>query len=89
VSNTAKTIELAEDLQRFAEERVRAGEYASVDDVANAAFRLLQRRGARIHEVREELGGIFREMAEGTYLEPTDQEFAGAVRARAVKHLGE
>jgi len=44
----------------FAEERVRAGEYASVGEVAEEAFRLLQRRDERRHEVREELAAVFR-----------------------------
>jgi hypothetical protein len=36
--------------------------------------------------VREELGGLFREMEEGTYLEPSDEEFEKAVHERALKH---
>jgi Arc/MetJ-type ribon-helix-helix transcriptional regulator len=35
--NSAKTVELAEDLQAFAEERVRAGQSASVGDVVREA----------------------------------------------------
>jgi len=38
MSNTAKTIELPEDLQAFAEERVRSGESASVADVVRDAL---------------------------------------------------
>jgi Arc/MetJ-type ribon-helix-helix transcriptional regulator len=38
MSNAAKTIELPEDLQAFAEERVRAGEGASVEDVVRDAL---------------------------------------------------
>ena len=52
MSNAAKVIALPDDLQAFAEERVRAGEYASVGEVAEEAFRLLQRRDERRHEVR-------------------------------------
>lgn len=89
MSSAAGKIELREDLQAFAEERVRAGEYASVDDVANAGLRLLQQRDERLRTVREELGGLFREMQEGTYMEPTDDEFAQAVRDRALHHMGE
>jgi putative addiction module CopG family antidote len=37
MANPARTIELPEDLQAFAEERVRAGEYASVADVIRDA----------------------------------------------------
>jgi Arc/MetJ-type ribon-helix-helix transcriptional regulator len=38
MSNAAKTIELPEDLQAFAEERVRAGKSASVADVVRDAL---------------------------------------------------
>ena len=38
MSNAVKPIELPEDLQAFAEERVRAGEYASVADVVRDAL---------------------------------------------------
>lgn len=38
MSNAAKAIELPEDLQAFAEERVRAGENASVDEVVQEAL---------------------------------------------------
>jgi putative addiction module CopG family antidote len=86
MSNAAKAIQLPADLQAFAEERVRAGEYASVDEVASAALRLLRRREERRAEVREELDGIFSEMDRGKHVEPTDEEFAKAVRERAVKH---
>jgi len=84
--NAAKTIELPEDLQAFAEGRVRAGEYASVGDVAQEAFRLLQKRDERRKHARDELDEVFREMAEGNFLEPSDDEFAAAVRERALKH---
>jgi len=88
MSNAAKAIQLPEDLQAFAEECVRAGEYATVDEVASADLRLLQRRDERRREVSKELGGIFREMETGTYAEPTDEEFAHAVRERALKYSG-
>ena len=70
----------------FAEERVRAGEYASVGEVAEEAFRLLQRRDERRQEVREELAAVFREMEDGTYVDPSDDEFEQAVQARALVH---
>src|SRR4051812_23711145 len=38
MSNTARPIQLPEDLQAFAEERVRAGESASVDEVVRGAL---------------------------------------------------
>jgi putative addiction module CopG family antidote len=86
MSNAAKVIALPDDLQAFAEERVRAGEYASVGEVAEEAFRLLQRRDERRHEVREELAAVFREMEDGTYVDPSDDEFEQAVQARALVH---
>jgi len=70
----------------FAEERVRAGEYASVGEVAEEAFRLLQRRDERRQEVREELAAVFREMEDGAYVDPSDDEFEQAVQARALVH---
>jgi putative addiction module CopG family antidote len=89
MSSPAKKIELSEDLQAFAEERVRAGEYASIDDVANAALRLLQQRDEQRRQVRDELSAVFAEMENGTYLEPSDDEFAQAVRERASNHMTE
>ena len=52
MSTAAKVIALPEDLQAFAEERVRAGEYANVGEVTQEAFRLLQQRDERRHQVR-------------------------------------
>ena len=89
MSNPAKKIELSEDLQAFAEERVRAGEYASIDDVANAALRLLQQRDEQHRRVRDELRAVFTEMENGTYLEPSDDEFAQAVHERARNRMAE
>ncbi len=87
--NAAKSIALPEALQAFAEERVRAGEYANVDAVAQEAFRLLQQRDERRHQVRDELGALFREMEAGTYIEPSDDEFEQAVHALALRHSPE
>ncbi len=64
MSNAAKAIQLPEELQAFAA-RVRARQYASVDDVASAALRLLRRHDERRAEAREELDGIFHEMGMG------------------------
>jgi len=64
---------------------VRVGQYASADEVASAALRLLRPREERRAEVREELDGIFREMDGGKHVEPTDEEFATPVRERAAK----
>lgn len=89
MSNAAKTIALPEDLQAFAEERVRAGEYASVNDVALEAFRLLQQRDERRDRVREDLATVFGEMENGTYIEPSDDEFELMVNEKALKHSAE
>jgi Arc/MetJ-type ribon-helix-helix transcriptional regulator len=80
---------LPEDLQALAEQLVRAGEYASVNDVAHEAFRLLQQRDKQRDEVREELATVFGEMDSGNYLEPSDDEFAHVVRDRALNHSAE
>lgn len=82
-------IALPEDLQAFAEERVRAGEYANVDAVTQEAFRLLQRRDQQRRLVHEELAAVFREMDDGTYIEPTDDELEDAVQARALVHAAD
>jgi putative addiction module CopG family antidote len=83
MSTAAKVITLPEDFQAFAEERVRAGEYANVDEVTHEAFRLLQLRDERKQHVSEELAALFGEMADGSYLEPSDEEFEQAVQVRA------
>ena len=79
MSNAANVDSLPEDLQAFAEKRVRAGEYASVGEVAQEAFRLLQQRDERRHQVREDFAAVLREMDNGTFLEPSDDEFEQAV----------
>ena len=89
MASIAKPIELPPELQAFAEGRVLAGEYASVDEVASAAVRLLRQRDERRREVREELGAMFGEMEAGAYAEPTDEEFAQAVHERALNHTAE
>jgi putative addiction module CopG family antidote len=89
MTSPAKSVHLAQELQAFAEERVRAGEYATVDEVANTALRLLQQRDERRREAREELRAAFAEMESGDFLEPTDDEFARAVSDRALKHMTE
>jgi putative addiction module CopG family antidote len=83
MSNVAKEIALPEELQAFAEERVRSGEYASVSEVVQEAFRLLQQRDKVRKQAREDLIAVFREMEDGNHLEPSDDEFEQAVQARA------
>ena len=51
MSNAAKKIELPEDLQAFAEERVRAGQSASVEDVVKEA--LEEKKQAALREALE------------------------------------
>ena len=51
MSNAAKKIELPEDLQAFAEERVRAGQSASVEDVVREA--LEEKKQAALREALE------------------------------------
>ena len=82
-------IALPEDLQAFAEERVRAGEYENVGAVAQEAFRLLQQRDQQRHQVRQDLAAVFREMEDGSYIEPTDDEFEQVLQARALIHSAE
>ncbi|MCA9642267.1 MAG: hypothetical protein KC492_16285, partial [Myxococcales bacterium] len=69
------------------EERVSAGEFASVSEVAVEAVRLLKQRTARRAEVRDELIRLFGEMDRGTFIEPTDDEFEQAVQDRALKYM--
>ncbi len=68
MSNRAKSIELPEDLQAFAEERVRAGKNASVADVVRDALEEKKREPSvklihrladwslykRVHQITEE-----------------------------------
>lgn len=88
MAGSADSIELPDDLLAFAEERVRLGQYASVSEVASEALRLLRTREERREQVREELGGIFQGDGDGTYLEPSDEEFADAVHQRALRQAG-
>ena len=41
------------------------------------------------HQVRQELAAVFSEMAAGNYVEPSDDELAGAVHERALNHSTE
>jgi len=88
MAGSPDSIDLPDDLRAFAEERVRLGEYASVSEVASEAVRLLRAREERREQVRKELGEIFQEMDQGSYLEPSDEEFAEAVHQRALSHAG-
>ena len=89
MSNDAKHIALPEELRAFAEERVRAGEYASVTEVTQEAFRLLQQRDKLRKQAREDLVAMFREMEDSGQLEPSDEELEQAVQVRDLTHSAE
>lgn len=89
MSNDAKDIALPEELQAFAEERVRSGEYASVSEVAQEAFRLLQQRDKLRKQAREDLVAMFREMEDSGQLEPSDDELEQAVQVSDLTHSAE
>lgn len=85
MSNVAKDMALPEELQAFAEERVRSGEYASVSEVAQEAFRLLQQRDKLRKQAREDLVAMFREMEDSGELAPSDDELEQAVQSDGPK----
>ncbi|MBI3206392.1 MAG: type II toxin-antitoxin system ParD family antitoxin [Myxococcales bacterium] len=76
MANPARTIELPEDLQAFAEERVRAGEYASVADVVRDA--LEQKKLAALRHALDE--GIA-ELDAGLGVETTPDQLMAEVSA--------
>jgi putative addiction module CopG family antidote len=74
MSNAAKTIELPEDLQAFAEERVRAGKSASVDEVVRDAL-----EEKKLAVLREALDAGIAELDAGTGVESSPEELMAAV----------
>jgi Arc/MetJ-type ribon-helix-helix transcriptional regulator len=62
MTNAAKLIALPENLLAFAEERVRAGEYADLAEVTEDAFRLLLQRHERRQMLRAELADVLQQM---------------------------
>jgi putative addiction module CopG family antidote len=82
----SQSLKLTPDMQRFAEEQVREGNFTSVDDVARAAFSLLRENAQRRGAVREELGALFAEMDAGNAIPTTEDEFARMVHGSAAKH---
>ncbi len=74
MSNTAKTIELPEDLQAFAEERVRSGKSASVADVVRDALEEKKRA-----VLREALDAGIAELDAGHGVETTPDELMAEV----------
>jgi Arc/MetJ-type ribon-helix-helix transcriptional regulator len=69
VSNAAKTIELPEDLQAFAEERVRAGKSASVAEVVRDAL-----EEKKLAVLREALDAGIAELDAGGGVESSPEE---------------
>jgi Arc/MetJ-type ribon-helix-helix transcriptional regulator len=78
MSNRAKSIELPEDLQAFAEERVRAGKNASVADVVRDA--LEEKKRVALREAIDE--GV-NELDAGLGVESSPEELMAEVRAEA------
>jgi len=76
MSNAAKTIQLPEDLQAFAEERVRSGHGASVEDVVRDA--LEEKKRAVLREALEE--GVA-ELDGGHGVESSPEELMAEVNA--------
>ncbi len=76
MSNTAKTIELPEDLQAFAEERVRSGKSASVADVVRDALEEKKRA-----VLREALDAGIAELDAGRGVETTPDDLMAEVFA--------
>lgn len=76
MSNTAKTIELPEDLQEFAEERVRTGKSASVADVVRDALEEKKRA-----VLREALDAGIAELDAGHGVETSPDELMAEVYA--------
>lgn len=84
MSNAAKPIELPEDLQAFAEERVRAGEYASVDEVVRDAL-----EEKKLAVLRAALDVGITQADAGQVIEGTPVEIMESVRKRHGTTRGE
>lgn len=65
-------IVLPENLLAFAEERVRAGEYANLAEVTEDAFRLLLQRHERRQMLRAELADVLQQMDDNTDVEGSE-----------------
>ena len=76
MSDPAKKIQLPDDLQEFAEERVRAGQSASVDEVVLEAMR--EKKLATLHAALDE--GIA-ELDAGHGVELTPAELIAEISA--------
>jgi len=73
-----KTITLPKDFQEFAEERVREGKNASVDEVARGAFQELKLRA-----LRDALNEGLAELDAGLVEESTVEELMAEIDAAA------
>jgi putative addiction module CopG family antidote len=78
MSSPAKSIELPDDLQQFAEERVRAGDYLSVSDVVRDAL-----EQKKLAVLREALEAGIAELDAGLGLEKTPDELMDEVSSEA------
>jgi putative addiction module CopG family antidote len=72
----ATTIELPDDLQAFAEERVRAGQYASVADVVRAAL-----EEKKLAALKEALDIGIAELDSGQGIVTSPEELLSEIRA--------
>lgn len=83
MSNAAK---LPEDLQAFAEERVRAGDYASVEEVVRDAFGALRDRSydeeRKLETLRAEAKKGFDELDAGLGTRLTSGELVSRLKQR-------
>jgi Arc/MetJ-type ribon-helix-helix transcriptional regulator len=76
--NPAKSFELTEDLQAFAEERVRAGEYASVADFVRISL-----EEKKLAVLRDALDVGIAELDDGLGVESTPDEIMADVSVEA------
>lgn len=76
VSNPARTVELPEDLQAYAEECVRSGQHSSIDDVVRDA--LEQKKLAALRRALDE--GIV-ELDAGLGVETTPDDLLAEISA--------
>ena len=76
MSDPAKKIQLPDDLQEFAEERVRAGQSASVDDVVGEAM-----KEKKLAVLRAALDEGIAELDSGLGVETTPTELMAEISA--------
>jgi Arc/MetJ-type ribon-helix-helix transcriptional regulator len=76
MSNPAKAIQLPDDLEAFAEERVRAGQSSSVEDVVREAM-----EDKKLAVLREALDEGIAELDAGLGVETTPDELMSEISA--------